>query len=167
MNKRVYSDKYDKYLDKSYQVSDDVEFMLHAYRRLLQTSPNEHASRASAVVDGELDNVDQQQQQHTTNNEGSSRRLLANRLNKLAKLGGRQSRQLIDLLRQTLHMDQLEWARYRALRLVKPTGKLSGRFTCSVSSLDSDDLRSTRMIVYGKLVNVDANNNLLANIEPS
>lgn len=80
----------------------------------------------------------------------SSRKILANRLNKLARLGGQHSRQLLDSLRAALNMEQLEWSRYRALRLIKPTTELSGRFTCSVSSLDGDDLRSAKLLVYGK-----------------
>lgn len=87
-------------------------------------------------------------QQHQK--QAASRRLLAGRLSKLAKLGGRHSRQLIESLRQALYMDELDYSRFRALRLIRPTSELNGRFTCSVSSLDGDDLRSTKLVVYGK-----------------
>lgn len=82
----------------------------------------------------------------------SSRRQLANRLNKLAKLGGKHSRQLLDSLRSALEMDPkwLEFTRFRALRLIRPTTQLNGRFTCSVSSLEGDDLKSKQLVVYGK-----------------
>lgn len=81
------------------------------------------------------------------------RRQLANRLNKLAKLGGRHSSKLLDSLRSALEMDPkwLEFTRFRALRLIRPTTLLNGRFTCSVSSLEGDDLRSKQLVVFGKL----------------
>lgn len=93
----------------------------------------------------------------TTNNNLSDelpaiRKLLANRLNRHAKLGSEYSRQFLESLKRTFAMDQLEFSRFRALRLIRPTTELSGRFTCSISSLDSDDLRSTNLIVYGKFV---------------
>lgn len=84
----------------------------------------------------------------------SRRRQLANRLSKLAKLGGKHSRQVLDSLRSALELDPKwpEFTRYRALRLIRPTTQLSGRFTCSVSSLEGDDLRSKQLVVYGKLL---------------
>lgn len=107
--------------------------MLYAYRRLL-ADEQQAGSKQPGDAFGEE----------------PSRRLLARRLDRLAKLGGEHSRQLIDSLRLALNMHQAEFARFRALRLLWPTSELSGRFTCSVSSLDGDDLRSTGLIVYGK-----------------
>lgn len=107
--------------------------MLHAYRRLL-ADETQQVGQAQADAFGEE----------------PSRRLLARRLERLAKLGGQHSRQLVDALRLALNMHQPELSRFRALRLLWPTSELSGRFTCSVSSLDGDDLRSTELVVYGK-----------------
>lgn len=160
MNKRVYSDKYEQFLDKSYEVSEDVDFMLQAYRWLqlaagqsTSSSSDTPSSYSPSAVAGlnspsiangfDLDQTDRAQIE-------TSRKILANKLNKLAKLGGQHSRQLLDSLRAALNMEYLDWARYRALRLIKPTTGLSGRFTCSVSSLDGEDLRSTKLLVYGK-----------------
>lgn len=114
------------------------------------SSPYSHSSSASTVAGLEsIANLESDQASDRVQIE-TSRRILANRLNKLAKLGGQHSRQLLDSLRAALSMEHLDWSRYRALRLVKPTTELSGRFTCSVSSLDGDDLRSTKLLVYGK-----------------
>lgn len=131
LNKRVYSDKYERFIDKSYQVGEDVDFMLQAYKWLLE-------GRATD------DNSDTGEQQ------AGQRRLLANRLNRLARVGSERSRHLLQWLRASLAMHQPEFSRFRALRLVRPTSELSGRFTCSVSSLEADDLRSARLVVYGE-----------------
>lgn len=132
--------------------------MLQAYRWLQlaadqsTSSGSDTPSSSSSAVAGlesmanggfDLDQTDRAQIE-------TSRKILANKLNKLAKLGGQHSRQLLDSLRAALNMEHLDWARYRALRLIKPTTGLSGRFTCSVSSLDGEDLRSTKLLVYGK-----------------
>lgn len=123
--------------------------MLQAYRWLLSggTSSNAIGSIASAADSttsgGELFAAERAQLE-------LSRRTLANRLNKLAKLGGQHSRHLLDSLRAALNMDQLQYSRFRALRLIRPSTELNGNFTCSVSSLDGDDLRSTSLLVYGK-----------------
>lgn len=143
LNKRVYSDKYERFIDKSYELADDVEFLLQAYRQLTGSSPEQQptelASQANEPTALQPDDPD--------------RKLLAQRLNKLAKLGGQHSRQLLDTLRASLGLldrEELLANRFRALRLVRPSTELAGRFTCSVSSLDGDDLRSTRLVVYGK-----------------
>ncbi|KAG9510377.1 hypothetical protein GZH46_01083, partial [Fragariocoptes setiger] len=39
-------------------------------------------------------------------------------------------------------------AQHRALRLVRPTHELSGKFTCVVSSLENYDAKSTNLVVY-------------------
>lgn len=119
--------------------------MLQAYRWMLSggTSGNQPADAA-------LTSAGQQQVASERAQLEASRRTLASRLNKLAKLGGQHSRHLLDSLRAALNMDQPDFSRFRALRLLRPTTQLSGRFTCSVSSLDGDDLRSTRLLVYGK-----------------
>lgn len=105
--------------------------MLQAYKWLLE-------GRATD------DNSDTGEQQ------AGQRRLLANRLNRLARVGSERSRHLLQWLRASLAMHQPEFSRFRALRLVRPTSELSGRFTCSVSSLEADDLRSARLVVYGE-----------------
>lgn len=177
LNKRVYSDKYEHFLDKSYEVSEDADFMLQAYRWLQlaagqssssadtpsasasASAPNSasasvsSSSHSTSMVAGlesiaNFESVDDQAADRAQIE--TSRRILANRLNKLAKLGGQHSRQLLDSLRAALNMEHLDWSRYRALRLIRPTTELSGRFTCSVSSLDGDDLRSAKLLVYGK-----------------
>lgn len=142
LNKRVYSDKYERFLDKSYEVSEDVDFMLLAYRRLLAAEP----TRAELHLEAEAAAAEEAGEAAAAAGRGEfGRRELARRL---ARLGG--GRQLVESLRSALEMQQLDWSRFRALRLVRPTSELSGRFTCSVSSLDGDDLRSTRLVVYGK-----------------
>lgn len=175
LNKRVYSDKYERFLDKSYQVNEDVDFMLQAYKWLTSGSPltsepgNINSMTAASEgggmeIGGEVGDGATAASLSTAQATGGprdsnirpqllaeeSRRLLASKLNKLANLGGKHSRQLIDSLRSTLAMEMAEFSRFRALRLLAPTTELSGRFTCSVSSLDSEDLRSTRLVVYGK-----------------
>lgn len=40
--------------------------------------------------------------------------------------------------------------RHRALNIVSPTIELSGEYRCQVSSLDGEDSRSKKMIIYGK-----------------
>lgn len=111
--------------------------MLQAYRKLLADEPLQPSGALPAA---------------RSIQEGgeTSARTLARRLQRLAKLGGPHSRQLLEALRSALNMQQAELSRFRALRLIRPTSELSGRFTCSVSSLDGDDLRSTALIVYGK-----------------
>ena len=165
LNKRVYSDKYERFIDKQYQVNEDVDFMLQAYKWLtandgerleagrrarsnhsaaLHEQPNDLAPDM-ALLDDEPD-----EERHLAAAAAASRKLLANRLNRLAKLGSDHSRQLLDSLRAALAMEEADASRFRALRLVRPTVELDGRYTCSISSLDGDDLKSTRLIVYGK-----------------
>ncbi|KAJ6218531.1 hypothetical protein RDWZM_009688 [Blomia tropicalis] len=38
--------------------------------------------------------------------------------------------------------------RYRALRLLNPPASLSGKYTCSVSSLANEDINSTHLVIY-------------------
>ena len=40
--------------------------------------------------------------------------------------------------------------KYRAVKLLKPTTELSGKYTCEVSSLFSQDSKEKMMLVYGK-----------------
>ena len=40
--------------------------------------------------------------------------------------------------------------RFRALKLIKPTIKLNGKFKCVVSSPTSSDSKKSELIVYGK-----------------
>ena len=40
--------------------------------------------------------------------------------------------------------------RHRALRLLNPPAILSGKYTCSVQSLNNEDSNSTHLIIYGK-----------------
>jgi len=106
--------------------------------------------------------LDQQQQQPSLTDQSLAslvgeqqmsghRKLLANRLNRLAKLGSERSRQLLASLRSTLLMHDEQFSKFRALRLVRPGTQMGGKFTCSVSSLDAEDLQSTRLVVFGKL----------------
>lgn len=184
LNKRVYSDHFERYLDKSYQVSEDADFMLASYRKLLSSAANRaelvtllpiettnslankardnnhdddvgNSARTTTLAptieltdDGRDDDIDDDDDDPTGGAAG--RRLLADRLLRLSRLGGRQSRKLLEQLRRALHMDQTDFSRYRALRLVRPDNKLAGRYTCSVSSLEGDDLRSTRLQVFGE-----------------
>lgn len=141
LNKRVYSDSFERFLDKSYEVNEDAEFMLQAYRLLQQHQP---LNPLQHHLPGEESSDEPQA-------DGQQRSLLASRLSKLAKLGGRQSRQLLESLRSALYLDEEpDYGRFRALRLVQPTSELSGRYTCLVSSLEGEDMQSTRLIVYGK-----------------
>lgn len=43
-----------------------------------------------------------------------------------------------------------ELTRFRAIRLKSPTIGLNGQYECSVHSLDSHDIRTTELVVYGK-----------------
>lgn len=136
----MFSDKYERFLDKNYQLAEDVDFMLQAQKWLIASQ-----GRTGTAANN-------YQEEPASGEQLESRRLLASRLDKFAKLGGQQSKQLIDLLRDSLGLggELLAFNRYRALRLIAPTSELSGRFTCSVSSLDGDDLRATRLVIYGK-----------------
>lgn len=40
--------------------------------------------------------------------------------------------------------------RHRALRLINPPASLSGKYTCSVSSLLNEEINSTYLVIYGK-----------------
>jgi hypothetical protein len=40
--------------------------------------------------------------------------------------------------------------RFRAIRLMNPPSSLSGDYTCYVSSLDSQDSETTKLIIFGK-----------------
>ncbi|UXI16655.1 tyrosine-tRNA ligase [Sarcoptes scabiei] len=40
--------------------------------------------------------------------------------------------------------------RHRALRLINPPISLSGKYTCSVSSLQNEDNNSTHLVIYGR-----------------
>lgn len=159
LNKRVYSDKYEHFLDKSYQVNEDVDFMLQSYKWLVESGtpgsaapplllPSEPANQLHSTNNNNNDNVDQANIEAT--NQQVNRKLLANRLNRLAKLGSEHSRQLLASLRSSLAMQNGDFSRFRALRLIMPTSELNGRFTCSISSLEGDDLQSTRLVVFGK-----------------
>lgn len=171
LNKRVYSDKYEQFIDKNYAISDDIDYLLSAYRILQQQTGVIAAAGAAPEL----------------SDEQIQRRALAERLDALAKLGGQRAHQLIGQVRaalalgrypaapnsggdnlsakdepdqlissaldgQSQHQNQIadRYKSFRALRLVRPTTELSGRYTCSVSSLDSDALASTNLLVYGK-----------------
>ncbi|KAG0413010.1 hypothetical protein HPB47_009846 [Ixodes persulcatus] len=43
-------------------------------------------------------------------------------------------------------------SQYRALRIIRPTTELSGRYTCVVSSMAGHDSREQSMMVYGESV---------------
>ena len=116
-------------------MTDDADFMLQAFKWLAEQGAEAEAGAGAGGGEQQV---------------AANRRLLANRLNRLAKLSSEHSRQLLHSLRASLAMDQTDFSRFRALRLIRPTSELGGRFTCSVSSLDGDDLRSTRLVVYGK-----------------
>lgn len=194
LNKRVYSDKYERYIDKSYAVSDDVDFMLGAYRLLENANPPQAAlaKTNSRKLSDQLSPLAQE----IAGDDPSpyERRALAERLDALARLGGVRARQLIGQVRAALALEQYPdsssasvasyssplssasaskeqqvnddaannnnyeqllstpdaFKSFRAIRLVRPTSELSGRYTCSVSSLDSDAIASTRLLVYGK-----------------
>ena len=45
--------------------------------------------------------------------------------------------------------------RYRALRLLNPPASLSGKYTCSVSSLANEDINSTHLVIYGKYICIE------------
>lgn len=163
LNKRVYSDKYERFIDKQYQVSEDVDFMLQAYKQLtggLQSQRQQADREAGLTLENSIGSLAEGAPQIRPSSSSSimhdeqaviaGRKLLANRLNRLAKLGSDHSRQLLRSLRAMLAMDQEELSRFRALRLIRPTVEMDGRYTCSISSLDGDDLQSTRLIVYGK-----------------
>lgn len=132
--------------------------MLQAYKWLIATGDTEQRDQVMSIMSAAGSSPSEQPadgfpsagELHSDEGSAGGLRLLASRLNKLAKLGGRHSRQLLDSLRASLLMDQPEFSRFRALRLIRPTTELNGRFTCSVSSLDGDDIRSTRLVIYGK-----------------
>ena len=152
LNKRVYSDAYERFIDKSYQVNEDVDFLLGAYKSLAATSDAPHIGAAADLDLQSSSSSSSSSDEFGAPQEASAanRRLLANKLSRLAKLGGEHSQQLLRQLRASLAMESAESSKFRALRLLQPTTELNGRFTCSVSSLDGDDLRSTRLLVYGK-----------------
>jgi hypothetical protein len=180
LNKRVYSDKYERFIDKQYQVNEDVDFMLQAYKWMTAPAGADQERdwvKSEAEADGDGGNSILVGRDAKTTGRGerpatprdepddlaaassavemdesqavASRKLLANRLNRLAKLGSDHSRQLLGSLRSMLAMDD-EVSKFRALRLIRPTAGMDGRYTCSISSLDGDDLQSTRLVVYGK-----------------
>lgn len=41
--------------------------------------------------------------------------------------------------------------RHRAIRLLNPPAILSGKYTCSVSSLQNEEINSTYLVIYGKM----------------
>lgn len=45
-----------------------------------------------------------------------------------------------------------QFTKYRAIEILKPTTEFSGRYSCNVASLMSQDQKEKTMIVYGKLV---------------
>lgn len=155
LNKRVFSDKYEKFIDKEYDLSEDLENLLDIYRKMqTSTTNNDHKSdfTNNNERDDELDISSNLNPMDLDADLSLSRRKLAQRLGKLAKMGGPKSRQLLELLRHSLHMDPLEQTRFRALRLIQPTSEMSGKFSCSVSSLDAQDLQWRQLTIYGKFV---------------
>jgi hypothetical protein len=43
-----------------------------------------------------------------------------------------------------------KYTRYRAIRLLRPTTELSGKYTCNVQSIRGEQNKAKTMIIYGK-----------------
>src|SRR5699024_3037931 len=61
-----------------------------------------------------------------------------------------------------------EKTRHRALRLLNPPASLSGKYTCSVQSLENEDANSTHLVIYGKVpttTEMTTSHSLLQNLQ--
>lgn len=65
-----------------------------------------------------------------------------------------QKRQDLGVLRGRLNLEYQASmdanSRYRALHIIKPGPDLSGDYTCSVSTFQSEDVRTKKMLVFGE-----------------
>ena len=70
-------------------------------------------------------------------------------------LPGRRPQTIGELFRNRIDLDYEvetddEYARHRAVKLLRPTAELSGTYKCKVSSFVDEDFMSKKMLVYGK-----------------